>query len=144
MHPGFMKTMLASVCASDTYILIAAIAAAAVFCTILAALRKQKTDPAQDRSNRLALLYSLFTTAITIFPLLGMFGTVRALIGLDLSGDMSLVQENFFAALTSTAWGIVFAIIFKICNAFIAPAVERLTEQPAEPKQVSLKKSRKS
>ena len=144
MKTGFMQTMLASVWSTDTYILIAALLTAGFFAALLYLLRRQKAEPERDQSRRVALLYSLFTTAITIFPLLGMFGTVRALIGLDLSGDMSRVQENFFAALTSTAWGIIFAILFKVCNALIAPAVERVTEREPVQKKVPLKKSGRS
>ena len=47
-----------------------------------------------------------------------MFGTVAALLGLDLSaGDMTNIKNNFFVALTSTAWGIIFSVIFKIIHA---------------------------
>ena len=55
---------------------------------------------------------------ITIFPLLGMFGTVRALIKINLSGEMDSFRQEFFGALTSTAWGIIFAVIFKLINAY--------------------------
>ena len=68
-------------------------------------------------SEKLNVYYNLFTTMITIFPLLGMFGTVSALLGINLDG--SDYKTNFFGALTSTAWGIVFAIVLKIINALI-------------------------
>ena len=58
--------------------------------------------------RRLSIFYTLFTTFISIFPLLGMFGTVQALVGLDLTGEMDGVKQHFFEALTSTAWGIIF------------------------------------
>lgn len=55
---------------------------------------------------------------ISIFPLLGMLGTVIGLLGLDLaSGDMDNIKNNFFIALTSTAWGIIFSVIFKVAHA---------------------------
>lgn len=73
--------------------------------------------------------YTLFVTMISIFPLLGMLGTVVGLLGLDLeSGDMSNIKNNFFIALTSTAWGIVFSVIFKLIHAFIADDVEEQIE----------------
>ena len=75
-----------------------------------------------DLLKRLNESYNLFTTAITVFPLLGMLGTVIALIGLNASlteTGYEIVQNNFFNALTSTAWGIIFAIIFKVMNARI-------------------------
>ncbi|MCI7768453.1 MAG: MotA/TolQ/ExbB proton channel family protein [Oscillospiraceae bacterium] len=68
--------------------------------------------------------YTLFLTLISIFPLLGMFGTVKALLELDMSQDLSVLQQNFFSALTSTAWGIIFSVIFKIVNSFFQPFIE--------------------
>lgn len=68
--------------------------------------------------------YTLFITLITIFPLLGMFGTVKSLLELDMSGDMSALKNNFFQALTSTAWGIICAVFFKIINANFQPFIE--------------------
>ena len=68
-------------------------------------------------SYQLNISYNLFTTMITVFPLLGMLGTVSALLGINLDGGD--YKNNFFGALTSTAWGIVFAITLKVINAFI-------------------------
>ena len=48
----------------------------------------------------------------------GMFGTVRALIRINLSGEMDSFRQEFFGALTSTAWGIIFAVVFKLINAY--------------------------
>lgn len=70
------------------------------------------------------LWYSLFANSVSIFPLLGMFGTVKALIGL--AGRMSEAGadvELFFQALTSTAWGIIFAVLFKIADAVLSVPV---------------------
>ena len=67
------------------------------------------TDKRQikKKGRILEILYALFTTMITIFPLLGMFGTVAGLLGLDFD-DLENIKNNFFVALTSTAWGIIF------------------------------------
>lgn len=74
--------------------------------------------------------YTVFTTMITVFPLLGMLGTVFGLMGLDLSdgAQMDNIRTNFFVALTSTAWGIIFAVIFKLLNAFVEDDVEEQIE----------------
>jgi len=73
----------------------------------------------------LSRLYTLFTTMITLFPLLGMLGTVCGLLGLDLAPDnMDNIKNSFFLALTSTAWGIIFSVIFKVLNAFISDGVD--------------------
>lgn len=85
--------------------------------------------------NGISRSYTLFTTMITIFPLLGMLGTVCGLLGLDLAnGDMDNIKNNFFIALTSTAWGIIFSGFFKIINAFISDSVE---EQISNAKKLS-------
>ena len=74
-------------------------------------------------------MLALFVTMISIFPLLGMLGTVIGLLGLDLaSGDMDNIKNNFFIALTSTAWGIIFSVIFKIAHAWISDDVEEQIE----------------
>lgn len=79
--------------------------------------------------NGASKFYTLFVTMISIFPLLGMLGTVVGLLGLDLaSGDMENIKNNFFIALTSTAWGIVFAVLFKLLYALIADDVEEQIE----------------
>ena len=82
----------------------------------------------------LTLSYSLFVTLITIFPLLGMFGTVRALLSLNLGDETTILnaRNSFFDALTSTAWGIIFAIIFKVVNAVISKYAEDNIEKMSE------------
>lgn len=74
----------------------------------------------------LTLAYSVFVTLITIFPLLGMFGTVKALLNLNLTDESTILnaRNSFFDALTSTAWGIIFAVIFKVVNAVISKHAE--------------------
>jgi len=75
-------------------------------------------------------VYTLFVTIISLFPLLGMLGTVNGLLGLDLAnGDMENIKVNFFAALTSTAWGIIFSVIFKILHAFQVDKCEDLLDK---------------
>ncbi len=76
-----------------------------------------------------SLGYTVFVTIISLFPLLGMLGTVIGLLGLDLaSGDMENIKNNFFIALTSTAWGIIFSVFFKFINAFVADGIEKQIE----------------
>ncbi|MDE6777473.1 MAG: MotA/TolQ/ExbB proton channel family protein, partial [Oscillospiraceae bacterium] len=82
----------------------------------------------RDKEN---FWYSLFVNAIAIFPLLGMLGTVFALLKLSSGSDMLI--NNFYGALTSTWWGLVFAVIFKILDAFVSAKVE------ANEKAVSLR-----
>ncbi len=67
-------------------------------------------------------LYSIFVNVTAIFPLLGILGTVVSL--LPMVADMADMQQNFFAALTSTFWGLVFAIVFKLLDGFLASRIE--------------------
>ncbi|MCL2362620.1 MAG: MotA/TolQ/ExbB proton channel family protein [Defluviitaleaceae bacterium] len=67
--------------------------------------------------------YSMYSNLTGIFPLLGILGTVIALI--PMVQDMANMQHNFFVALTSTLWGLVFAIFFKVLDAMLAPRIER-------------------
>ncbi len=67
-------------------------------------------------------MYALFTNLTAIFPLLGILGTVISLLPMVMS--MSNLQDNFFAALTSTFWGLIFAIGFKLCDAFLSSRIE--------------------
>ena len=71
----------------------------------------------------LSASYTLFITFISIFPLLGMGGTVLALLKLD-EKIISNAQNSFFDALTSTMWGTIFAIVFKIINAIFTTYIE--------------------
>ena len=66
--------------------------------------------------------YALFANLTGIFPLMGILGTVISLLPMVM--DMTNVQQNFFAALTSTFWGLVFAIIFKFMDGFLAAKIE--------------------
>ncbi|MGN0614755.1 MotA/TolQ/ExbB proton channel family protein [Ruminococcus flavefaciens] len=69
--------------------------------------------------DKLNFWYTIFITIITVFPLLGMLGTVSSLLVIDTSSSEALsnAQESFFSALSSTFLGIIFAISFKILNA---------------------------
>ena len=128
---NFWEKMLRSITTSDKYILGCVLFTLLLFAGVLKSRSESKseanlynTDPNKRFINflirNLNTEYNLFTTMITIFPLLGMFGTVRALLELNLATEeMAELQVHFFDALTSTAWGIFFAVIFKLLNAAI-------------------------
>lgn len=67
-------------------------------------------------------LYSVFVNLTGIFPLLGILGTVTSL--LNLVADTSDITGNFYGALTSTFWGLIFAIIFKLLDGIISAKIE--------------------
>lgn len=87
---------------------------------------KNENYYSRDVYRKLKFGYTAFLTCITLFPLLGMLGTVMSLVMLDFSDAQGLIsaRSNFFVALTSTAWGIIFAIIFKVLNVFIATSAD--------------------
>lgn len=84
----------------------------------------------------LDVTYTLFITVVSLFPLLGMFGTVKSLIGLggvfEADGDMNGIKSEFFLALTSTALGIIFSVFFKTINAFAQPFIENQIDKARE------------
>ena len=91
--------------------------------------RRNSSDPRTRRrmAKSLANEYNLFTSLITLFPVLGMLGTVIALLGLDTSPEkLEAAQSSFFTALTSTAAGLIFSAVFKVMHAWIGQDTERL------------------
>ena len=131
---SFFGKMLASV-GTDWYIFVSA--AICVACLVVIRLSNKKIDRSFELwksenyySNfiykALTLSSSIFVTLITIFPLLGMFGTVKSLLALNFMDENAILnaRNSFFDALTSTAWGIIFAVIFKVINAVISKHTE--------------------
>jgi len=78
---------------------------------------------ARKRTN---LCYSIFVNVISIFPLLGLLGTVISLIFTAGNVGFEATQQYFMMSLTSTFWGMIFAITYKIMDAFISPKIEML------------------
>ncbi len=68
--------------------------------------------------------YGMFANFIVIFPLLGILGTVISLLPMVSQMGQADIQANFFGALTSTFWGLVFAIIFKAIDGWISGRIE--------------------
>ncbi len=129
MENGFWHKLLDSIAAENTYILIWAIIMALICIGLFLCARKLQPPETKKYYIVLRIFYEVFQTGISIFPLLGMFGTVKALLSMDFTNDLAGAQLRFFDALTSTAWGIIFAVIFKVVNAVLAPFMEPLLEQ---------------
>lgn len=66
--------------------------------------------------------YTLFGNMTAVFPLLGILGTVSALIGMV--GDLAAFQGSFYLALTSTFWGLIFAIASKAADTVLSSKLE--------------------
>lgn len=68
--------------------------------------------------------YQIFISITSIMPLLGILGTVVALLGIT-ALEQSVIQANFLTALSSTFWGITGAIICRVVEGTLTPVVER-------------------
>jgi chemotaxis protein MotA len=91
------------------------------------ALQKKTINPMSEVDlvelrKRANGFYSVFVNLTSIFPLLGIFGTVISL--LPMVSQIDSTQQSFFTALTSTFWGLVFAIIFKFLDGFLASRID--------------------
>ncbi len=145
MEEDFLKKLFSSIHTSDSYILIFAVLALVFLATSVWLARMIEKDlknnqPIKRIHQMLGVFYTLFVTFISLFPLLGMFGTVKALLELDLSGDLEVIKLKFFNALTSTAWGIIFSVIFKIIHALVQSWMESLLNRPEPPPESRMKK----
>lgn len=70
--------------------------------------------------------YTWYTNITAIFPLLGILGTVAALV--KEFDDIEGLTGNFMIALSTTFWGIFFAIIFKGIDAMVSGPMEMIIE----------------
>lgn len=76
-----------------------------------------------DKRAKTNKLYAIYLSLTAGFPLMGMLGTVISLIEIaDLMNGTA--AESFLAALTSTFWGIVAALVFKWLDAKVSYKIE--------------------
>lgn len=68
--------------------------------------------------------YAFYENITAIFPLMGILGTVVSLLPMVQAMQVSESAPLFFSALTSTFWGIVFAILYKTLDSYLAPEIE--------------------
>jgi len=84
---------------------------------------KEKKNNLRNMRETSEKYYSMFVNLTSIFPLMGILGTVIALIPMvDQLADM---EGSFFVALTSTLWGLLFAIVFKMLDGILTPRLDR-------------------
>lgn len=80
-------------------------------------------DNFTNSKQRLDQISVFYISLTSIFPLLGILGTVIALLNLtDFSSD--IVSVNFSLALTSTFWGILFGAISKFGEGFFTAKLD--------------------
>lgn len=83
--------------------------------------------------NWINFTYNAFVVLVSIFPLLGMLGTVLALWGLDFTaGATEELKQQFFLALDTTAAGLFFSIIYKALHAAFQTYIENAISQNEE------------
>jgi len=75
--------------------------------------------------------YTSYSNVVSIFPLLGMGGTVVSLLSLaQNSNSLSTVEmDSFFMALTTTIAGTICAVIGKIADSFISPDIADINKE---------------
>ncbi len=69
----------------------------------------------------LLVLYQVYANLTAVFPLLGIMGTVAALITVADSTDL---MSNLMVALTTTLNGVIWAIIFKCLDAILSAPLD--------------------
>ncbi len=79
-------------------------------------------DEIRNLRNAAVTWNNIFVNVTSLFPLLGILGTVWSL--LNMINDGANFDSGFYAALTSTLWGLVFAIIFKAVEFIPASKLE--------------------
>ncbi len=69
----------------------------------------------------LLVLYQIYANITAVFPLLGIMGTVAALITVAESTDL---MSNLMVALTTTLNGVIWAVIFKCLDAVLSAPLD--------------------
>ena len=69
--------------------------------------------------NKARSEHEVLAQIIPIFPLLGILGTVAGLIRQLSGGDINVIFQSLDTAMTSTFWGLVFAILLKFVDAIL-------------------------
>lgn len=77
-----------------------------------------------DLQARSESLHSVFVAITSVFALLGILGTVLAMLMLVGGDAADATQQGFYAALTSTFWGVLFAAAYRICDAIVSPKIQ--------------------
>lgn len=70
---------------------------------------------------------NILMTVLSVFPLMGILGTIISLLRMVDLGNVSVLL-NFTTALTSTFWGLVFAIGFRGLTTNLASMMEQNSE----------------
>lgn len=85
----------------------------------------------KDKLKNLNFWYTLYSNIVSVFPLLGMGGTVYSLLSLAQNTNLlsTVEMDSFFMALNTTIAGIVCAVAGKIADSFIAPDIADINKE---------------
>lgn len=88
-------------------------------------LTKGEVANLQKRRDGLLVIYSLYANITAIFPILGILGTVAALI---MQANSENLTDNLMVALNTTLLGAVYAIFFKVCDSIVSAKVDAFVD----------------
>lgn len=86
--------------------------------------KKEEIAELKKCRKDLVVIYAWFANITAVFPLLGILGTVAALV--TYSNDT--MMDNFMAALGTTLLGVLSAIIFKCLDARVSGSLDVIVE----------------
>lgn len=99
----------------------------------------KRLDDLFEKESKVKRNYSMFISLTSIFPLMGIAGTVLALLTVhDFTAE--LIKNNFLSALTSTFWGVVWGGVCKVFEGFIEPLISKNTSELEIIRQILKKK----
>ncbi len=89
----------------------------------------ENTLDSLEEFNKVHVIYSVFAQLISVFPLLGILGTVSGLMG-SFAGDstnIELISRGLGEALVTTFLGLIAAIVLKIFDAvFVSKKINEM------------------
>jgi len=90
-------------------------------------MTNEEIENTQKKYQSMSSFYSGYANITAIFPLLGIIGTVAAL--MKEADDIEKLTDNFNVALSTTFLGIFFAIFFKVIDSFLSGSMEVIIEE---------------
>lgn len=85
---------------------------------------REQIKKLKDMRKYSVIIYAIYANFTAIFPLLGILGTVAALVK---SSDVTMA-DDFMVALSTTLLGVFFAIFFKVIDAVISGPLDIFIE----------------
>ena len=87
----------------------------------------EEAQKISTQKSILLFLYSSYANITAIFPLLGILGTVAALIKLSPNGSEDMMQ-NLMVALETTLLGAFFAVLYKFFDSVLSGPIQEICD----------------